>query len=204
MGAWTVFDIETTGKSKFTANPLTFGYMRIDDSFSRVLEAGTLHFWRPEWYIEPDATRVNGLTRNYMAQFEGEFDENFAKLFALLYNGNVVTKNGVNFDVPLLTNFIARELRGVKIAPFKIAKHLDLQVEYAPIFREHLRKQGINPGKRQGTLEELCEMEGFDEPWLKEMFAKRFPDEGYAHAHGALFDTYMTYMLAKRWLYNYT
>ena len=192
----TILDIETTGLDKCIHDILEVAYMRIDSKTLEILSHGTLYFYKPEFRIENQAQAVHGLTREYLTQFENEFDDNIVSLYTLIQQSVVIGKNSDNFDLPFISMWLNR--KASILAPVCIVGTLDIQEFLAPHYRKWVAScTGVMPSTRKkGTLEEYMDMFGYTQESLKMDFIKLYGSER-AHAHGALFDVYMTYICVK-------
>lgn len=115
----TVIDIETTGWLKFDDSTghsvlsdeseiLEVGFINFDTNSIKVLTSGTLYFYKPYFNIESDAQRVHGLTREFLQQYEGDFNKNLIALNSLLQSTCIIGKNSDKFDIPFIKAFIEK------------------------------------------------------------------------------------------------
>ena len=206
---YTALDIETTGYLKYLPGTeklmpqnqiLSVGYVNFDSESLAIVDAGILYFYRPEFYIESEAQSVHHLTREFLSQFEDVFDENIAKLEALLSNRTIVGKNSNKFDLPYLKAFLktwANDAQGfLDVIPDTT---VDMQEVFAPIYREmYYRKTGIElDGRKKGSLEDYVQVL---DPTHSALNAVLEDVAGYVtvegrDAHDALFDATMTYLV---------
>jgi DNA polymerase III epsilon subunit-like protein len=75
------------------------------DTFQTV-DADTLLFYRQgiEWSAEAEA--VHGLSREFLSQFETQYSENVRRLFKVVWRGNLIGQNLVNFDLKVIRRFL--------------------------------------------------------------------------------------------------
>ena len=119
----TVIDIETTGWLKFEVNPTTgvstlsddseileVGFMNIDMNTKKILNYGTLYFYKPKFRIETQAQEVHGLTRDFLKKYEGDFEKNMIALNSLIQCGCIIGKNSEKFDIPFIKAFIDKHM----------------------------------------------------------------------------------------------
>ncbi len=192
-----IIDIETTGLHRSADDILEVGYIRCNQDF-RIVGHGTLYFYRPEYQIEnPGAQAVHKLTREFLRQYEKDFEVNLAALYALVRDSIFVGKNSDAFDVPFLKEFIGKNIPEL-YSTAKPSRTLDLQKVCAPRFREWYKDTYGSTTKRPGRLEEYVSMLGYTDGCVKDEFAKLFPEEAVRnHAHAALYDAFMTYLVFK-------
>lgn len=119
----TVIDIETTGWLKFETNPTTgvstlsdeseileVGFINIDMQTKKILTHGTLYFYKPYFHVESQAQSVHGLTREFLKQYEGDFNKNMIALNSLIQCGCIIGKNSEKFDIPFIKAFIDKHM----------------------------------------------------------------------------------------------
>ena len=126
----TILDIETTGFLSFDTitlpNPagygepiqksqlsdnceiLEVGFINIDIDSAKMLSHGTLYFYKPYFHVESDAQRIHGLTRDFLQQFEQDFEKNLIALNALMQNAVIIGKNSTAFDIPVIKAFLEK------------------------------------------------------------------------------------------------
>lgn len=116
----TVMDIETTGFLKFQMGAdgvsvlsdeseiLEVGYINIDMNSGEILNYGTLYFYKPYFNIESDAQQVHGITRDFLKQYENDFDKNLIALNSLIQSTCLIGKNSDKFDIPFVKAFIKK------------------------------------------------------------------------------------------------
>lgn len=218
-----VLDIETTGYLetnfenfvKVTApghDILEVGYIMIDMDTNAFLNTGTLYFYKPEFEIENKAQEIHGLTREFLKQYEDDFDKNLIALNAMIQHAIIIGKNSASFDVPYIQAFINKYSHGlynIEALSSRLSmkaynggyvyfnnyyKNVDMQKIWSPKFKElYLKKTGFTTTKR-GTLGEYIDM----------LNARDIVDELYNNipnkarttgAHGALYDCVMTYIV---------
>ena len=104
----TVYDIETTGFSGAQNDLLSFAYLTLDGTFSKVLHKGVLYFYR-EGMEDPEANReafaVHGLTKDFLKQFAGQYDTNMARMYKILSSSITIGHNNTKFDKPFIVNY---------------------------------------------------------------------------------------------------
>lgn len=192
-----IVDIETTGMNRITDDILEVGYIRCDQNY-RIIGHGTLYFYKPEYQIEnPGAQAVHKLTREFLKQYEGDFDKNLAALYALIRNSCFIGKNSDSFDLPFLKEFIGKNIPELYATASPLST-LDIQKVFAPRFREWYKQAYGSSVKRAGRLEEYMAVIGYTDERVKREFMEAFPEEaGRSHAHAALYDVFMTYLAFK-------
>lgn len=235
----TVLDIETTGLFKFDANNvlipdiLEVAYALVDTDDMLIHKHGVLYFYRPEFDVESPAQEIHKLERSFLEQYEDQFQDNLIALAALMTNAVVLGKNCERFDIPFINRFIEKykgQLYDVeKITIYAEMKNydktgnifhenyvqsIDLQKEYAPIFRlkQYYQKIGklddLLSGKvpkyewsglhfderKKGKLYEYVDLT----PGAREMIDSVYDGlekDRNTREHGALYDVVMTYVM---------
>lgn len=115
----TILDIETTGFLQFdtltgrsilsdNSEILEVGFITIDMNTIKILSYGTLYFYKPYFNIESDAQRIHGITREFLKQYENQFNKNLIALNSLIQNTCIIGKNSKRFDMPFIKAFIEK------------------------------------------------------------------------------------------------
>ena len=115
----TVIDIETTGWLEFDKSTgsstlsdgseiLEVGFITFDMNTIKILSHGTLYFYKPYFNVESDAQRVHGLTREFLKQYESQFNRNLVALNSLIQNTCIIGKNSRKFDMPYIKAFLKK------------------------------------------------------------------------------------------------
>lgn len=176
---FTFFDIETTGLDKSADDILSFGFVRLDEKYN-ILQQGTLYFYKPEFKIEK-AQHVHHLTREFLSQFEDEFENNLAMMWAILHDSNVLGKNSKAFDMPFISNFISNYAPSLG-APVPKA-HVDIQDYVKREFQEKFKTT------KYGTLGQYKDMYKVTDEYIMSLIS----ENGDANRlHTALFDAWVT------------
>lgn len=220
-----VMDIETTGW--FTISPQTgtlpddneileVGYLRINTDTYEIYGGGTLNFYKPYFNVESEAQKVHGLTREYLEQFEGDFDRNLIALNALVQQTCIIGKNSTSFDVPYIREFLlkhsmdafnmTRAVRKAKIKRFSDGQLIDYEpwlysIDVQDAFTDEWKRIsahefGINQSpRRKGKLEEYIQV--LKAQGEVDSIYATIPKTRETRAHGALYDAVMTYVVYK-------
>lgn len=215
-----VVDIETTGLSRkidpktgylYDGNEiLEVGYLRVDTDTRRIVGHGTLYFYKPHFPIENKAQSIHGLTREFLEQYEDDFDKNLIILNALVQNTCIIGKNSDNFDIPYIEAFIKKYSKGVldyrsAVALAKINYYgtknkffyentrwaQDVQVLFKDSFNNLLYNKTGELTSRQGTLSEYIDILGYRE--VVNNIYNGLKKDRVGAAHTALYDVVMTY-----------
>lgn len=221
----TVIDIETTGWLKYStasgesllddhSEILEVGYMRIDLDTKKIYGYGTLYFYKPYFFIESDAQRIHGLTREFLKQYEDQFMMNLVALNSLIQSTCIIGKNSNKFDVPFIKSFIKKHggdvldlpnvvalldqksYNGGKIRYNDTLYAIDLQEcykeRYHDLFRE---KYGvICSSTKKGKLSDYIDVIPSGREAVDFVYGgmEKARETG---AHGALYDCVMTYVV---------
>ena len=218
-----VLDIETTGWLNISpvtgtlpdANEiLEVGYIRINMDTREILSCGELYFYKPYFCIESDAQQVHGITREFISQFEDEFQRNLVILNALIQRTCIIGKNSNKFDVPYIKEFLRKHSNGYlditqQVALASIKQYgngpvlfydvfefaLDIQNIFAPTYRDlYYKKNGIElSGRKKGNLQEYIDVLGAGR--VVDKIYSELPKKRETRAHGALYDAVMTYVV---------
>jgi hypothetical protein len=160
---YTFIDIETTGFMKFDANAvlipdlLEFSYLQVDSTTLRIVKSGSLYFYQPHFDIESDAQEVHGLTRDFLMQYEDQFEDNLIALASITCNATICGKNSKKFDIPFIKHFLKKYsgerydilattrslcMKGYNngtVIHDNESTSLDIQELYAPVYRVKMR-----------------------------------------------------------------
>ena len=148
---FTYFDIETSGLES-DADVLSFAYMLATENLE-VKRAETLYFWKEgvtKWSEE--AYEVNGLSKEFLRQYETQYEDNLKKMYIVLsyadlvgYNSGYVGKDGMvhGFDFPRCQSFLIRNgLYEPKVSGFyDVMRMLGKRVKLDVAFE----KYGLSP-----------------------------------------------------------
>lgn len=219
-----VIDIETTGW--FKINPATgtlydnneileVGYIRVNTDTKEILSSGTLNFYKPYFAVESEAQDVHHITREYLEQFKDSFDTNLVILNSLIQQTCIIGKNSERFDYPYIKEFINKHSNGILTLDREVTRrkielisggyfgyetdlyHYDVQNVFASKWKElEFKRTGVKPrANKKGTLTEYIETLGCREEVDK--LYNSLPKTRETRAHGALYDTCMTYFVWK-------
>lgn len=221
----TIIDIETTGWLKFDtvdgvsilsdeSEILEVGYINVDLKNFRMLNYGTLYFYKPYFNVESQAQDVHHITREFLQQYEDKFYENLIALNSMMQSTCVIGKNSDSFDIPFIKAFIQKHA-GDCFDISEVVTYLDMKsysgghviyenttyaIDLQKIYKEefhnaYFRKTGIKlMPQKNGTLSDYvdCIPGGWDAVGQVYAGLKKDRDTG---AHGALYDCVMTYMV---------
>lgn len=115
----TIIDIETTDWLKFDTSTgqsilsdeseiLEVGFINFDMNTIKILSHGTLYFYKPYFRVESDAQKIHGLTRDFLKNYEDQFNKNLVALNSLIQNTCIIGKNSRKFDIPYIKAFIKK------------------------------------------------------------------------------------------------
>jgi DNA polymerase III epsilon subunit-like protein len=221
----TVIDIETTGFLKFdtingvsqlsdNSEILEVGYINIDMDRREILTYGTLYFYKPYFNIESDAQRVHGLTREFLKQYEQDFEKNLIALNSMIQCTCIIGKSSNSFDIPFINAFIKKHA-GYKfdIEDLSIDLNMsayergkvhyvnsyyadDMQVLYKDRYHDlFYEKYGYSLMKnKKGKLEEYIDVIPNGQHAVDVIYGNLNKDR-VTGAHGALYDAVMTYVV---------
>ncbi len=222
----TVLDIETTGFLKFNVNDkgdsvlsddseiLEVGFLNIDMETRRICTSGTLYFYKPYFNIESDAQRIHGLQRDFLQQYENDFDMNLVALNSLIQSTCLIGKNSDKFDIPFIHAFINKHVGRAFDIPAIVSElgmkgynggyvgysdtlyALDMQTLYKERWRDlHYKRTGLMPlSSKKGTLTDYIEDIPYGREATDAVYSSLKKDRETG-AHGALYDACMTYVV---------
>lgn len=113
---YTVFDVETSGLER-GCDVLSFAYALTDENVG-VKRAEVLYFWKEgvtKWTEE--AYEINHLSKEFLRQYEADYEKNLQKMYIVLsmghlvgFNSGYINKNGdiAGFDYQVCCNFLER------------------------------------------------------------------------------------------------
>lgn len=105
---YTIFDLETTGFSGTHNDVCQFTYLTIDHLL-RIKHAANLYLYQPGMDWQEEAAKVHGLTRQFLSQFEGDYEKNLSHMYTVLQHGNLAGHNAIGFDVPFARDYMLRQ-----------------------------------------------------------------------------------------------
>lgn len=221
----TVIDIETTGYLQFdtssgrsqladTSEILEVGFLNIDMESRDILTHGTLYFYKPYFFIESPAQAVHGITRDFIRQYEDQFEMNLIALNSLIQSTCLIGKNSDKFDIPFIKAFISKHVgddfnipelvrqldmkayNGGKVRYEDTLYALDMQTLYKDRFHElYFDRTGNKlPPNKKGTLEQYIAVINSGQEAVDYIYGD-LNKERVTGAHGALYDAVMTYIV---------
>ena len=187
MGVALICDIETTGLDKFNDDITEFGWIRIDPNTTEILDHGVLYFYKSSFNVEA-TQHLTGLTREFLAPYEADFEKNLAAMMSLMSNTVVIGKNSKFFDVPFIQQFIRKWGTSTTV---NVDNQLDVQELFTPIFKQlYLKKYNKPYTGKFGKLGQYIEvLDAEDE--VKSIY-NSLDKVRETEAHGALYDCVMT------------
>lgn len=194
---YTVFDIETNGLRRNGKSPevLEVGYIQINEH-QRLLRSGAFYFYKHEWTLQKDASRVHGLSKEFLEQFEAEYVNSLVKLWTLMEHGMLIGKNSDAFDIPVCRDMFASGEGNLGL-PY-VSRSIDVQKIWASVYRELIQQHTGKVVKNAGTLEEYTTLLGWQTKDMELAFNELFPgNEQRCRAHGALYDAFATLLVTK-------
>lgn len=175
-----VFDLETTGFKSIVDDVVEFSYIKYDDN-CRIIKAESLYFYYEGMSWSEEAYAVHQLSREFLKQYEDQFEINCRKMYAVLMYANVCGHNALAFDVPFAVNWLNR--MGLPGLSFRAIE--DTMLAFKPI-----------TGRAKIQLGELGRVMGITEEVVARLATSIFKDENASHAHNAGYDVMLTGLLA--------
>ena len=203
------------------ADILSVGYLRVDLEDMKIFDAGTLYFYQPQFNVESKAQEVHGLKREFLEQFEDQFQDNLAMLEALITNSVIIGKNSDVFDIPFISLFLQKhrpggggtlysfintlgmkDYNGRKLRLENQSESYDVQSKFAPVYRQLMKQvHGIElSGQKKGSLTDYLDLIDPTREQVEEVLkeAEQFMRDTYeAKAHDAFYDVVATWCVYK-------
>lgn len=193
---------------------LEVGFLIADMATKKILNHGVLYFYKPYFQIENDAQAIHGLTRPFLKNYEQDFEKNLIILNSIIQNTCIVGKNSTNFDIPFIKAFLEKHIgpmydighmvfkENMKTygeAPFLYDPNitsLDMQILYHDKYRDRYydKYQRMPAPNKKGKLEEYIELIPGGLEATQHVYNSLTKDRETG-AHGALYDTVMTYIV---------
>lgn len=165
---YTVVDIETTGLNKAYDDIIQFAYMMLDENLN-VIRSEILYMYYPEMRDSTEgALNLHGLTRDFLKQYEKDFETNVRKMYSILARSNVITHNGDSFDIPFCRIWLSK----FEMPDVTIENSFDTIKIYQPIY------------KRKMKLTKLVMELGYKPEDIQLLTKLHFGYEGNAHDAG--------------------
>lgn len=188
------FDLETTSKWANNANILEFGYILVDpEKDINPIAMGDMFFY-PDAEVPASVSAINGLNKTKLGFLSGgkQFYQCASEVHRILTEGSpaLAGYNSKAYDLPVLQRHLANS--GVDMLP-KDLKHID--------FCSSLRRSKINvPNHKLGTMFQWVATQlNATEQDLQQLYLewckKCEISNPTTTAHGALYDSFMTYIL---------
>lgn len=179
---YTIFDLETTGFSGTSDNVCQFAAITVNQQFLPI-RAQNYYFYKEGMKWSKDAEAVHGLSRQFLKQYEDQYNENLIKMYTTLQYGNLAGHNCKGFDIPFASQFLTRE--GLPL--LRPNDCLDTMILWRPTF-----------GKRM-KLVELPKALGYTEEQILRMTKLLFKDKaGNLRPHDACYDTVATMLCLRK------
>lgn len=104
---YTIFDLETTGFSGISDSVVQFSFITVNHNLLPV-RARNYYFYKEGMRWSEEAAAVHGLTREFLKQYEDEYEKNLLMLYTVLQRGNLIGHNSDSFDVPFASQFLVQ------------------------------------------------------------------------------------------------
>lgn len=105
---YTIFDLETTGFSGTSDAVCQFAFMTVNQDMLPV-RARNYYMYKEGMSWSEEAAGVHKLTREFLKQYESEYEHNLLNMYTVLQRGNLVGHNSNGFDIPFVRQFLIRE-----------------------------------------------------------------------------------------------
>lgn len=105
---YTIFDLETTGFSGLSDEVCQFACITVNQNCSPV-SAHNFYFYREGMQWSEQAEAVHGLTREFLKQYEEDYEKNLLRMYTLLQRGNLIGHNSNGFDIPFASQYLSRQ-----------------------------------------------------------------------------------------------
>lgn len=105
---YTIFDLETTGFNGTSDAVCQFAFITVNQNLLPV-RAKNYYFYKEGMAWSEQAAAVHRLTREFLKQYESEYEHNLLRMYTVLQRGNLVGHNSNGFDIPFARQFLIRE-----------------------------------------------------------------------------------------------
>ena len=192
-----VFDLETTGLTD-PIDILQFSYLLVSLDSGTIFGAGNEYFLPSRCNINPDAYKVNGLSKEFLhSKTTLTFDRYFRSMYNILDSVDAIMGyNSKRFDLPCILKYKDKTLNNA----LESKEHIDVMADYSNIlYKVYCDKNRGGWKKANLTLSEclyLLISKGFDLEQMIKKYKQVFGiQDDKVHFHDASFDTFITYMV---------
>lgn len=173
---YTIFDVETTGFSGTADSVCQFAAITVNQNFFPV-RTHNYYFYKEGMPWSDSAEAVHGLSRDFLKQYESEYNDNLIRMYTVLQHGNLAGHNCKGFDIPFVSQFLRRE----GLPELVVADCLDTMILWRPEFKKRMKLVDL-PGALGITEEQVLN--------TAKILFKKYPGE--RRPHDACYDTTAT------------
>lgn len=188
---YTFFDTETSGLDR-NCDILSFSYMLADEDLN-VKKSDTLYFWKEgvtQWTEE--AYAVNGLSKEFLRQYAGDYERNIKKMYLILSYASLVGYNSGWLDVQGV-------IHGFDFPKCKAFLYRNNMPEPKPLDFVDVMKLTEFKYRKRYKLQTIFDVAGLSRGMAEAFTGMYFPDKAEAHASG--YDVACTALLFNKY-YN--
>lgn len=176
---YNIIDLETTGLSSSVNDIVQFAFITIDHNF-RIIRAKNCYMYQEGMDWTAKAESIHHLSREFLKQYEDEFDYNLCILNTVTHRCNLVGHNITGFDLPFIKGFL---LKNGILAPTEGMVYDTMKI-YQNVYHKRIK------------LVKLTEMLGITEDTILRYVSLLFKDK--AGAHNAMYDTVATMLCLRK------
>lgn len=174
-----VFDLETTGLSKYTDDVIEFSYILFDNNNQRV-KSEQLYFYYEGMSWSDEAFAVHQIPLEFLETHKDKFQENLCKMYSVLNCARIVGHNSTQFDGPFAQQWLQR----MGISKLRYTYIHDTMLELKPLTKRARIK-----------LSKLAVLCGITPEAARIMLDTFFPNNTRAQYHDAAYDTTVTALI---------
>lgn len=175
---YVVFDIETSGLDSMRDDIIQFAYIAFHNGVK--VRSDILYFYHEKMTWNEEAFNVHHISKEFLQQYEMDFDKNLVKMFTVLCGADVVGFNSDKFDCPFVQHWLAR----MGIPGLTYRTQTDIMKAFRPVTKQAFI-----------SLVKLSEKMNLTREAIASMAQKWFSEEAGSQAHDAAYDVAATAML---------
>lgn len=178
---YTIFDIETTGLSRYNDDICQFAALTVDENLVPVRNQN-YYLYHKDMPWSVDAERVHGISQDFLKKYEDQYEHYLRAIYATVQYANLVGHNSDGFDIPFVQEYMYR--KGFR--------------DIRPCICYDTMKLWWKPMGRKMKLTALTEQLGYSPDMVRAMTKVMFPGQSDdVSAHNACYDVVCTWLCLK-------